>query len=505
MFSDLNPLDKSTALLEIGIMLLGAFLIGLIFAFLFFKARKKQKSAAENLPEADKKELEQLRKSAKSWKEKLKAKDDEIAGLKQNSTGNKNERQALEIELNEIKAKLVLLEKEKVELADELKVAEQVPKVREDEIDLLKGEKEKLEKKIGELQKKIETLEKNDSGNEMIESLKAENRKLEKANQELDASVKKLREDAKKLAVLHAEHEALERAKLKAEGSVNVVQKQMEDVAAAKEQTEKDLKIALEEKEKLEKELKAVKAGANTEKQREANADEQRQKWQKEAEAREQEAEELRKRLKELQDKAVGNPAANAQSGAAVTELRAKLKQSETEADKLRKQVSNLEDELAKGESGGEDTLNTRIIHKLTMERDQLKKELEALKSGNVESPAPKKEPVKKESVPFRKDNGPVANPPAPKKQGIQLNPEVDYNFSHLGTPPEGFSDDLTKIDGISTEIADLLRDIGIKTYFQMAQLNEADRFTLDRLFSFEPGTVKNEKWVKQAKKMVDD
>ncbi len=72
MFSDLNPLGRDTAILEILIMLLGAFLIGFLTAWLIRKAAEKKeqsavaKSVSKSPPSADAKSTSAVKPASKS-------------------------------------------------------------------------------------------------------------------------------------------------------------------------------------------------------------------------------------------------------------------------------------------------------------------------------------------------------------------------------------------------------------------------------------------------------
>lgn len=59
MFSDLNPFDRETAILEIALMLIGAFLIGFILAWILKKRNRNQAPVAAQPPKAERSGNEQ--------------------------------------------------------------------------------------------------------------------------------------------------------------------------------------------------------------------------------------------------------------------------------------------------------------------------------------------------------------------------------------------------------------------------------------------------------------
>lgn len=72
MFSDLNPQGLPTAILEIAILLAGAFLIGFLFAWLFHRARaasKRDKDLSSTLKSS--KQEKSLKAAQAQWEQKI--------------------------------------------------------------------------------------------------------------------------------------------------------------------------------------------------------------------------------------------------------------------------------------------------------------------------------------------------------------------------------------------------------------------------------------------------
>ncbi len=121
MFEDLNPLDKTTAVLEIVIMLLVAFLLGILTMWLARKKRGERPTenelgySKEELENANSKieELSTNLSALQSENEKLKAaQNDEKVNLQKQMEKADNNLKKLEAELNELKSKNKTIESE---------------------------------------------------------------------------------------------------------------------------------------------------------------------------------------------------------------------------------------------------------------------------------------------------------------------------------------------------------------------------------------------------------
>ncbi len=67
---------------------------------------------------------------------------------------------------------------------------------------------------------------------------------------------------------------------------------------------------------------------------------------------------------------------------------------------------------------------------------------------------------------------------------------------------PRGDPDELQNIKGIDLKISQRLNDVGLYHYWQIADLTEDDIKALDKQLSLE-GSIQNDEWVEQAKKLV--
>lgn len=93
---------------------------------------------------------------------------------------------------------------------------------------------------------------------------------------------------------------------------------------------------------------------------------------------------------------------------------------------------------------------------------------------------------------------------PAPKKQAKKkaesettLQPEVAAD-----TGSDGVGDNLTEINGIGPVIEQKLKDLGITTFAQIAELDRARIDEINEQLSFK-GRIEREQWVEQAQKLI--
>ncbi len=90
----------------------------------------------------------------------------------------------------------------------------------------------------------------------------------------------------------------------------------------------------------------------------------------------------------------------------------------------------------------------------------------------------------------------------------VQDRPEADLRFmesfgvSITGEVPPEERDDLTRVRGISPYIADRLHAIGIRTFEQIARLEEEDVRRVNAAIELLPGRIRREDWVGQCRRM---
>ncbi|MCF8237002.1 MAG: hypothetical protein K9I85_02500 [Saprospiraceae bacterium] len=94
-----------------------------------------------------------------------------------------------------------------------------------------------------------------------------------------------------------------------------------------------------------------------------------------------------------------------------------------------------------------------------------------------------------------------VSSKVEPKVAAIIASPEAV--ISRIGTAPKGVADDLKEIKGIGAKLEELLKEMGIATYKQVAKMDDAVYTMIDELIPAFKGRAKREKWAVQAKKLL--
>ncbi len=134
-------------------------------------------------------------------------------------------------------------------------------------------------------------------------------------------------------------------------------------------------------------------------------------------------------------------------------------------------------------------------LNQLETENQSLKAEVEALKSGAVITKGTTivTEDAPVLSIELEEEPEPVFNPNAQKSVlGEKIITEAHPK------------DDLTMINGIGPFIEKQLNDIGIFTFEQISQMNQADIEAVTREIGYFPGRIEKDDWVGQAKALAD-
>ncbi|MEM9823666.1 MAG: hypothetical protein AAF985_21450, partial [Bacteroidota bacterium] len=71
-----------------------------------------------------------------------------------------------------------------------------------------------------------------------------------------------------------------------------------------------------------------------------------------------------------------------------------------------------------------------------------------------------------------------------------------------IGTAQKTQKDNLQKINGIGPFIEKKLNTLGIYRFEQIAKLNEKDIELINQIIDLKPGFIRQDNWVRQAKKM---
>ena len=78
-------------------------------------------------------------------------------------------------------------------------------------------------------------------------------------------------------------------------------------------------------------------------------------------------------------------------------------------------------------------------------------------------------------------------------------------DFKRIGHASLNEKDDLCQIIGIGPNIANRLNQLGIFTYGQISRLNDKDILIVTEMIKFFPDRIKNDRWVNQAEKLLQN
>jgi predicted flap endonuclease-1-like 5' DNA nuclease len=532
MFQNLNPQDQATAFLEIGIMLLGAAIIGFVTAWVI---RRASKSTGVD-PDIEERHVADLKKNhaaIQGLKAKLEKADSDYSKLEKKYADTS---QALKekskpalvftTELEEVKKRLkqekeanASLEKEVKQLKAEAKVSK--PSQDHDpRVDQLQKEVGALTAQNKELLRRAESDEAEKEDNGTIDRLQKELTRLKTQNEEIrnklsaqennnesDEKVSDLERQLRQqkielvqntadLVTLQNKLSAAETnlANMKTEARENIpgdndqlakleikLDKRNEVIARLEGQIGKAESVAREaantaaEMPQLKERIKTLEVENLSLKSRPAPPESANQKDLAKAEAR---IAELKSALVSFQEHNKNNEvqAPEKASGGDPAELewlRKEKEDQEEEIAELEESILSLEKTNAQLRSRLRDKSGSQTEKQLQLlekEHAKVRQELEKLRGGG------------------KKPKGDAGSRP---------------DFSHLGDIAAGESDTLVEIEGIGPEEANKLRWLGILTFRQLSQMNGADRAQIESILELEPGRVKSEKWTKQAKKLL--
>jgi predicted flap endonuclease-1-like 5' DNA nuclease len=490
MFQDLNPLDRSTAFLEIGIMLLGAVIIGFLTAWLIQRARRKP---GPSEPATD--PTETLRKAnaaikrSKALQQEAQARADRVEKELEEMTAKYNavsdpeaseKLKKTEARLNEAVAARMRIQQELDNLKEEKakkkgKETDKAVPFTDPRVDKLQKEVAALTLQKKDLARKLEVAEAESENVEQVDrlqkeltALKAQNKELKRnlessgkqVDPELERDLRKARVDLTQKA---AEIATLQTKLIRAEGKLN-------DAIAAVEKI--DVHALENEVDSLQKKVAGLEKDLAGKQQTVSERSDQVNNLL-------QELDEARTKIASL-EAAVAAKGGSTGDATEIEWLRKEKEDQEAEITELEDRILSLEKDNAalrariRDRSGNQ---SEKLLQKLEAERDALQNELQILRDGKA-SPAPE----------------------TASKEAAEVSPKPD--FSHLGKVKEGKEDDLTQINGIGPVVEGKLNELGIKTLKQVSKLTEEDMDRIDAALELFPGRVKREKWVKQARKL---
>lgn len=143
-------------------------------------------------------------------------------------------------------------------------------------------------------------------------------------------------------------------------------------------------------------------------------------------------------------------------------------------------------------------------LKEMADENVRLKAELESLK-GQATAPAPSTRGM----APSTRSMAPAPEPEVSESEQdlilsrIRAN-TAKINFDRIGTAGESDKDDLKIIKGIGPFIEKKLNALNIFTFRQIANFTEEDEDLVNEAIEFFPGRIRRDKWVPQARGLMD-
>jgi len=440
MFQNVNPLDKSTAMLEIFIMVAGAALIGFFVGWLFQKLQR-DKLKADLRFTGDK--LNTLQgKSEASIKEQS-----ELTRLVDDLRSRKD---ALFSELETQKSENAKLEERLTALP-----AQDSP----DNKDLL-DKIALLEKQRGELQTELENVNENSGDNGELEALRSDLKEAEARTEELKSQLKANESDQSQL-------QEIERLKIKLSASGAEQHRLRNQVETLSHNTRhrdevNRLETVIEnlktEKNEIVANAQSVAAPAPV------SNNEELQALKDEVRKLENQYKDLEVEYEELEDKLEERP---------LTPF------DPTEVADLRIKVAALEDE--------KQTFQDRIS------------KLEKLEPSTPEGSSSEDRP----ESPSTDNDLTLMDPQDSSLTYDDYQKRKKSLLKSVGKATEAEKDSFSKIVGIGPFIEAKLNSIGIFTYEQISRFSESDIDHVTRLIEFFPGRIERDGWVRQAGKLL--
>ncbi|MEP3051031.1 MAG: hypothetical protein ABJP48_07995 [Erythrobacter sp.] len=99
-----------------------------------------------------------------------------------------------------------------------------------------------------------------------------------------------------------------------------------------------------------------------------------------------------------------------------------------------------------------------------------------------------------------------AANPASPKAEPQPISAAAQESAEATPSPlkTEGLSDDLTVIKGLGPKLATMLNSLGITSYAQIAEWDDAEIDRIDAQLDRFAGRIRRDSWVDQAKLLAD-
>ncbi len=99
-----------------------------------------------------------------------------------------------------------------------------------------------------------------------------------------------------------------------------------------------------------------------------------------------------------------------------------------------------------------------------------------------------------------------AATKSTPKAAAPKVAPDMasaEGVINKIGSAPKGASDDLKEIKGVGTKLENLLKEMGVSTFKQVAKMDDEVYTMIDELIPAFKGRAKRDKWAVQAKQLL--
>lgn len=482
MFQNMNPLDRNTAILEIGIMLLVAVLIGFVTAWLIQQARRNAAAQRKDGPlQKAQAQIAQLQQAIARQNSVTTEQKAEIGRL-QKAAGAAQRLPELEKKLKQAETDRASLRQQVRKFQADLAAQSQAPATSP----VPTAQVDQLQQEIATLTRQQKTLQHQLA---KAEAAKEDTARLDRLQKELATQRtenKRLRGQLDQQSPANAELASLQTQLASEKSQAESLGQQLRTAQAALKQAEEAAGQLPDLRQRL-KQTEAAHLAAQAQISRDAAKTDAARKAQAQAaadlkaqlEAAEQTRAALETEVEKLRATAATTPAPTMTADEEMAWLRREREDQEAEISELETRILQLEKDNASWRSRARakvDTTQTDLLRQVTAERDALLAQVATLTAAPAEVP----EMAATEEAPA-------------------------LNFAHLGKNKRGRKSDLSRIHGIGPVIEQKLNALGIQTFKQVSRLTEADMSQIDAALALFPGRVKREKWVKQAKKLMKE
>ena len=166
----------------------------------------------------------------------------------------------------------------------------------------------------------------------------------------------------------------------------------------------------------------------------------------------------------------------------------------ESELAEANRQTTSLSEDLEQARTARDEAADADRSRTGELERriDDQQKEIDRLQA-ELET----RQTVTEEAAPAG------APPTSAPSQDEERKDQAYSSASESVSEPSAATDDLTKIKGIGRVLEGKLHGLGVTTFMQIAEFSAADIDRINAVLDF-PGRIERERWVEQAKAIVD-